>query len=40
LYAKGQGVPRDLSEARAWIQKAAAGGYEEEASFLLRAARW
>jgi hypothetical protein len=25
LYLRGQGVPRDLAEARAWLQKAAAG---------------
>ena len=34
LYAKGQGVPRDLSEARVWLQKAAAGGYEDAKKWL------
>jgi TPR repeat protein len=34
MYAKGQGVPRDLSEARAWIQRAAAGGYEDAKQWL------
>jgi hypothetical protein len=32
IYAKGQSVPRDLSEARAWIQRAADVGYEEHRS--------
>jgi TPR repeat protein len=26
LYFRGQGVPRDLTQARAWLEKAAAGG--------------
>jgi TPR repeat protein len=28
LYAKGEGVPRDLGQAREWMQKAAANGNE------------
>jgi TPR repeat protein len=34
LYAKGWGVPQDLKEARAWMQKAAAGGEEDARKWL------
>jgi uncharacterized protein len=34
LYQNGLGVPRDPGEARAWIQKAAAAGYEPAKKWL------
>jgi TPR repeat protein len=34
LYANGQGVPRNLSQARAWMQKAAAAGDEDARDWL------
>ena len=34
FYLKGTGVPRDLAKARAWLEKAAAAGYEDAAAAL------
>ena len=34
LYANGQGVSRNLSQARLWMEKAAARGYEKARDWL------
>jgi TPR repeat protein len=34
LYANGRGVPKDIAQARAWMQQAAAAGDEDAKKWL------